>query len=75
MWNEVIGFKIHVFDLAMVTFYVREGDSVLGQYTLPARCIQQGEASTLISMFLYLIFKLNFCSIMPYQSIVKLNIP
>lgn len=42
VWNEVLGFKVCVPELALVSFTVKEGDNFLGQNTLPFTSIQQG---------------------------------
>ena len=43
-WNEVLAFKVHVPQLAMVSFIVKDSaDNLLAQYTLPMRCMMQGK--------------------------------
>ena len=50
VWNEQLGFKLTVPDLALIQFLVREStDTFLGQFTLPFRCMQQGRHTTQIS--------------------------
>ena len=43
VWNEVVGFKVHVPGLAFLSFIVYDADQVLGQYTLPFQSVMQGE--------------------------------
>ncbi|KAK2183600.1 hypothetical protein NP493_305g01016 [Ridgeia piscesae] len=42
-WNEVVAFKVHVPQLALVSFLVKDSaDNLLAQYTLPMRCMTEG---------------------------------
>ena len=50
MWDEEAKFKIHVPELALVTFTVIESNNTfLGQYTLPYRCLRQGNVNSMNS--------------------------
>ena len=42
VWNEVVGFKVHVPELAFLSFIVYDADQPLAQYTLPFQSIMQG---------------------------------
>ena len=42
-WNDELKFRICVTDLAIINFTVTESNNtILGQYTLPYRCLKQG---------------------------------
>ena len=41
----MLAFKVHVPQLAMVSFIVKDSaDNLLAQYTLPMRCMMQGKS-------------------------------
>ena len=51
-WNEVVAFKVHVPQLALVSFLVKDSaDNLLAQYTLPMRCMTEGKFPVVFTWF------------------------
>lgn len=65
VWKDELEFKVHVPELALISFIAMESSNTfLGQYTLPLRCMQQG--NVIIIYYIALHYKYIFLSKMKY---------